>query len=169
MAFSRKLRIAVAVIAVLGAAVVVYSVTQRATVLAAPAVTFTTLDGRQIRLQDQRGKVVMVLFWATSCPICMGEMPDLIQIYRQHQARGFELIAVAMAYDSQEQVRNFASRRSLPFPVVLDPNGGLARVFNGTQVVPTTFLIDKKGSVVSQTRGAIDFSKLHQYLDASLG
>lgn len=169
MAVSRNLWIALAVLAVLGAAVVSYALTQRAAAPVAPTVSFTTLNGRHIRLEDLRSKVVMVTFWATSCPICIGEMPDLVETYRQYQPRGFEIIAAVMAYDTPEQVRNFAGSRSSPFPVVLDASGALARSFDDTKVAPTTFLIDKSGKLVSKTLGAVDFSKLHQYLDASLG
>lgn len=167
MAISRRLASALVLLAALGAAVAAYALTGQNAAPATPAVTFTTLDGRQIRLQDQQGKIVMVIFWATSCSICMGEMPDLIETYRQYQARGFELIAMAMAYDDPEQVRKFARSKGLPFPVVLDTSGSLARSFDDTKVVPTTFLIDKNGKLLSQTRGAIDFAKLRQYLDRS--
>lgn len=164
MAFSRKLRIGL-LLAVAAAGMAAYGLTQRS---AAPAATFTTLDGQQIGLQALRGKVVIVTFWATSCSICVEEMPDLAQTYRRYHARGFELIAVAMAYDSPEEVRNFARDRELPFPVVLDSTGALARSFNDTLVVPSTFVIDRNGTLVSSTRGALDFSKLRRYLDASL-
>jgi len=167
MALSRNPRIVLAALAVLAAAVASYALTQRTAAPAPPAVSLTTLDGRQIRLEELKGKVVAVTFWATSCPICMSEMPDLIETYRRYQPRGFELIAVAMAYDAPEQVKRFASSRGLPFPVVLDTNGALARAFDGTQVVPTTFLIDRNGKLVSRTLGAIDFSKLRGYLDRS--
>lgn len=167
MAISRRLTSALVLLAALGAAVAAYALTGQNAAPATPAVTFTTLDGRQIRLQDQQGKIVMVIFWATSCSICMGEMPDLIQTYRQYHARGFELIAVAMAYDDPEQVRKFSRSKGLPFPVVLDTSGSLARSFDDTKVVPTTFLIDRHGKLVSRTRGAIDFAKLRQYLNRS--
>ena len=166
MASRRRLLLALAAVAVLGAAVAAYALAQRP---AAPDATFTALDGRQLRLADLRGKTVAVMFWVTSCPICKGEMPDLVETYRQYRPRGFELIGVAMAYDSPEDVKNFAKSRALPFPVVLDTGGELARAFSDTKVVPTTFLIDRNGKFVSRTLGAIDFSRLRQYLDASLG
>ncbi len=167
MAVSRRFVSALVVFAVLGTAVAAYALAERVAAPATPAVTFTTLDGRQVRLQDQQGKIVMIFFWATSCSICKGEMPDLIETYQQYQARGFELIAVAMAYDDPEEVRKYAASESLPFSVVLDTSGELARSFDDTKVVPTTFLIDKNGKLASRTLGAIDFPKLHQYLDRS--
>lgn len=166
MAFKRNLLFALTAIALLGAVIAFYALAQRPVALDA---TFTTLDGRQIRLADLRGKTVMVVFWATSCPICKGEMPNLIETYRKYQPRGFELIAVAMTYDSPEDVKNFAKSAGLPFPVVMDTSGDLARAFSDTKVVPTTFLIDGNGKLVSRTLGAIDFAKLRQYLDASRG
>lgn len=165
MALSRKWRIVLAALALIGVAAAAYALTQKP---AGPDATFTTLDGRQLRLQELRGKVVAVTFWATSCPICMGEMPDLVQTYRQYQPRRFELIAVAMAYDAPDDVKKVSRDRGLPFPVVLDGDGKLAQAFGGTRVVPTTFLIDRDGKVISRTLGAIDFSRLRQYLDATL-
>lgn len=165
MAFKRNL-LAGAAIAVLVAAFAFHALAQRP---AAPDATFTTLDGRQLRLAGLRGKTVAVMFWATSCPICKAEMPNLVETYRKYQPRGFELIAVAMAYDSPEDVKKFAKSGGLPFPVVLDTDGDLARAFSDTKVVPTTFLIDGSGKFVSRTLGAIDFTKLRQHLDASLG
>jgi peroxiredoxin len=64
--------------------------------------------------------VVVVPFWATNCSICVEEMPDLGQTYRQYHARGFELIAVAVAYDAPDEVENFTRIKGLPFPGLLD-------------------------------------------------
>lgn len=119
-------------------------------------------------MQALQGKVVVVTFWATSCSICVEEMPDFVETYHRYRARGFELIAIAMDYNSPDAVKNFVHDRDLPFPVVLDLTGALARSFNDTIVVPTTFVIDRNGTSVSSTRGALDFSKLRRYLDASL-
>lgn len=165
MALDRKLRIGLLLLAVVAASMATYGLTQRP---ATPVVTFTTLDGRHIGLQALRGKVVVVTFWATSCAICVEEMPDLAETYRQYHARGFELIAVAMAYDSPDEVKNFVRDRELQFPIVLDTSGAVARSFNNTTVVPTTFVIDRSGKLVSMTLGALDFSKLQRYLDGAL-
>ena len=103
----------------------------------------------------------------------LGDEPDggfeLCRWLRERAPVGFELIAVAMAYDDPEQVRKFARSKGLPFRVVLDTSGSLARSFDDTKVVPTTYLIDRKGNLVSRTLGAIDFPKLRQYLDSALG
>jgi peroxiredoxin len=134
----------------------------------APAATFTTLDGKTIALQDLRGKVVLVNFWATSCPGCVKEMPGLVETYKQYRNKGFEIVAVAMSYDPPNYVANFAQTRQLPFPVALDVDGAHARAFGDVQLTPTSFLIGKDGSVIEQTLGDLDFAKLKARLDKEL-
>lgn len=135
---------------------------------AAPDATFTTLEGKPVSMADLRGKIVLVNFWATSCPGCIKEMPDLIETYRQYKGKGFEIIAVAMQYDPPNYVLNFVQTRQLPFPVVLDVKGEHARVFGNVQVTPTAFLIGKKGEILEQKLGELDFTKLRALLDKEL-
>lgn len=78
-------------------------------------------------MQDLRGKVVLVKFWATSCVTCVKQMPDNIANYNQYHPQGYETIAVAMNYDPPNYVLNFAQTRKLPFPVALDTSGELPR------------------------------------------
>ncbi|HEU4708980.1 MAG TPA: TlpA disulfide reductase family protein, partial [Methylophilaceae bacterium] len=73
----------------------------------APDVTFVTLEGKNIRMTDLRGKVVLVNFWATDCPGCIAEMPQLVKTYNQYHDKGFEIVAVAMSYDPPNQVLNY--------------------------------------------------------------
>ena len=134
---------------------------------APPAVTFTTLNGQKIALDDLRGKIVLVNFWATSCGFCMKEMPELSATYRQYQKQGFEVIAVAMHYDDPVKVREYAAQKQLPFPVVLDQDGELARTFDQVSATPTTFLIDKSGKRISRTLGSINFGNLRAFLAAA--
>jgi len=134
----------------------------------APAVTFVTLDGRPIQLDSLHGKVVLVNFWATSCPGCIKEMPDLIETYKQYKDKGFEIIAVAMSYDPPSHVVNFAQTRQLPFPVALDMKGDHARAFDDVRLTPTSFIIGKKGQILEQKIGELDFVKLRKLLDEEL-
>lgn len=137
-------------------------------VQAAPeAPAFTTLDGKKIRPGELRGKLVLVNFWATSCGVCLQEMPDLIATWRRYRSRGFEVIAVAMSYDEPEQIRAYMAKRSLPFQVVFDRDGALAREFEGVRATPTTFLIDRAGKRISKTVGIIDFEKLRAFLESA--
>jgi len=135
---------------------------------AAPAATFVTLDGKPIQLDSLRGKVVLVNFWATSCPGCIKEMPGLIETYKQYKDKGFEIIAVAMSYDPPSHVVNFAQTRQLPFPVALDVKGDHARAFNDVRLTPTSFIIGKKGQILEQKIGELDFVKLRVLLNKEL-
>ncbi len=163
MKTSKSLLVALLVLAILGA--LAYALTQKPQ---APAATFTTLDGKQLSLEQLRGKVVLVNFWATSCPGCVKEMPDMIEAYRDYKDKGFEIVAVAMSYDPPNYVANFVQTRQLPFPVSLDVTGEHARAFGDVQLTPTSFLIGKDGSVLDQKLGELDFDKLRAQLDKEL-
>ena len=163
MKSSRSLFIAVAVLAILGA--LAYALLDKPR---APAASFTTLDGKTLSLDDMRGKVVLVNFWATSCPGCIKEIPGMIETYKQYRGRGFEIIAVAMSYDPPNYVASFVQTRQLPFPVALDVGGEHARAFGNVQLTPTSFIIGKDGSILEQKLGELDFVKLNALLDKEL-
>ncbi|MGZ4970290.1 MAG: TlpA disulfide reductase family protein, partial [Methylobacter sp.] len=84
------------------------------TITSAPDVTFTTLTGQKIVLKDLRGKPTIVTFWATDCPSCIEEIPDLIDLYSQYHASGLEMIAVAMYYDPPSHVVDMTKAKQLP-------------------------------------------------------
>lgn len=163
MKLAKPLLIAVVVLAIAGA--LAYALMDRSR---APAATFTTLDGKSIVLSQLHGKIVVVNFWATSCPGCVKEIPELAELYKQYNARGLEIIAVAMSYDPPNYVTSFAKTRQVPFPVALDVNGEHARAFGNVQVTPTSFIIDKDGSIIEERLGELDFVKLRALLDKEL-
>ena len=123
---------------------------------AAPSVSYTTLDNTTLTSDDLQGKVVLVKFWATSCVTCVAQMPDAIDNYNQLSPKGFETIAVAMNYDPPEYVKNFAESRKLPFKVVMDTDGALAKAFGDIKLTPTAFLIDKIGHIIKRYLGNYD-------------
>ena len=127
----------------------------------APDVTFTTLEGKTFSMQDLRGKVVLVKFWATSCVTCVKQMPETISAYNEYASKGYEAIAVAMNYDPPNFVLNFADTRKLPFPVALDTKGDIARAFGDIRLTPTAFLIDKQGRIIKRYLGEYDVAEFH--------
>jgi peroxiredoxin len=163
MKLAKPILSAIAVLALVGA--LAYALMDKP---GAPAATFTTLDGKPIVLEQLRGKVVLVNFWATSCPGCIKEMPDMVETYKQYKDRGFEIIAVAMSYDPPNYVLNFVQTRQLPFPVALDVGGEHARAFGNVQLTPTSFIIGKDGRILEQKLGELDFVKLKALLDREL-
>lgn len=135
---------------------------------AAPPAVFASIKGETIALSEQRGKVVLINFWATDCAVCVKEMPALIATYEKFRARGFETIAVAMRHDPPNYVLAYAETKALPFTVAFDPVGAHAQAFGNVKLTPTMFVVDKRGHIVSRIQGAPDFGKLHALLEATL-
>lgn len=134
----------------------------------APGVAYTLLDGSRHHTDQLRGKVVLVNFWATSCAVCIREMPSLVATHGRFQPRGYDTLAVAMRYDPPAYVVNFAESRRLPFPVSLDFDGELARRFGDVQATPTSVLIDRRGKIVKRYVGAPDFAELNRLVERLL-
>lgn len=134
----------------------------------APQVTFVSLQGEKVTTAGLKGKVVLVNFWATDCPICMKEMPDMVRTYDRFRDRGFEFIAVAMRYDPPNYVLDYVEKNRLPFKVALDPMGDHAAAFGDVRLTPTTFIIDRHGHIVLRFTGEPDFARLHELLEEKL-
>jgi peroxiredoxin len=134
----------------------------------APSFDYTLLDGREARSSALRGQVVLVNFWATSCAICIAEMPQLVATHQQFAARGLQTLAVAMQYDPPSRVVGFAEARGLPFDVVIDNTGSIARSFGDVAATPTTFLIDRQGRIARRWVGTPDFAVLNRWIETLL-
>jgi len=134
----------------------------------APQVTFVSLKGEKIATAGLKGRVVLVNFWATDCPICIKEMPDMVRTYDRFRERGLEFIAVAMRHDPPNYVIHYTEKNRLPFKVALDPMGEHATAFGDVKLTPTTFVIDKRGNIVFKITGEPDFAKLNALLEEKL-
>jgi peroxiredoxin len=126
----------------------------------APALSYTLLDGRRSDLAALRGHVVLVNFWATDCAPCVEEMPAMVANWRRFSPQGFETLAVSMSYDAPALVANFAQSRQLPFPVVIDNSGEIARRLGNVEFTPTSLLINKRGEIVKRWVGKTDFAAI---------
>ena len=127
----------------------------------APDVTFMTITGKAITMKSLLGKPVLVSFWATSCPSCVKEIPQLIELHRDFTNQGLTIIAVAMEYDIPSRVLQMTREKAIPYPVVLDPQGKLATAFDKVHYTPIHFLIAPDGSVADQSSGQIDSVAMH--------
>ncbi|MDP2153602.1 MAG: TlpA disulfide reductase family protein [Methylotenera sp.] len=134
----------------------------------APDVTFSTIDGKQISMTSLRDKVVIINFWATDCPGCIKEMPDLIKTYHTYQPKGLEVIAVAMPHDEISLIKNYSKSQSLPFPVTHDQGAEITELFGKVRLTPTAFIYNKQGELLQRTIGELDFVALHQLLNKEL-
>jgi peroxiredoxin len=111
----------------------------------APDFTLTRLDGKRFRLADQRGKAVLVNFWATWCPPCLEEMPALERLWRRNRGEAFVLVGVALDANTA-LVPPFASEQELTFPVLLDSRMEVSNAY-AVRALPTTVVIDRQGDV----------------------
>lgn len=111
----------------------------------APDLEMTNVNGEIVRLNELDGQVVVLNTWATWCPPCRAEMPDLEAFYRRHQDQGMTLVGINIG-ETMEQVQAFIQAYQLTFQVWLDPNESSLRAFN-TISLPSTFVIDRSGQV----------------------
>ena len=112
---------------------------------AAPDFTLRAVDGPNVRLQEQRGQVVLVNFWATWCGPCRQEMPQLNKLYERYRAAGFTLLGINIDDDSR-RAGDVAHKLGLRFPVLLDSDKTVSRLYD-LSTMPTTVLIDRNGNV----------------------
>ena len=133
-----------------------------------PDVAYTLLDGSTHSTAQLQGKVTLVNFWATTCTVCMAEMPRLVALHESLKARGFDTLAVAMSYDPPVYVMRYAESRKLPFGVAIDNTGAIARGFGNIQGTPTSLLIDRHGKVVQRFVGEPDFTALRALIEKLL-
>jgi peroxiredoxin len=117
----------------------------------APDFTLRTLDGQNLRLGEQRGRVVLVNFWATWCGPCRQEMPHLNKLYEKYKSSGFVLLGVNVDDDSQ-QAAGVASKLGVKFPVLPDSDKRVSRQYD-LSAMPSTVLIDRDGKVRYLHRG----------------
>ena len=120
----------------------------------APDFALRDLAGRTVRLSDQRGKVVLVNFWATWCVPCAAELPHLQRLYDKYRDRGFVVLAISMdGPESSAEVDPRARRYGLTFPVLLDEETRVVGVYNPKRTAPFSVFIDRAGHVVGTREG----------------
>lgn len=134
----------------------------------APSIAFTTLDHGPIALESLRGRPVLVTFWATTCPACIREMPQLFSLYREFHYQGLEIIAVAMPYDPPNLVLRMTREREIPYLVAIDVMAKAAQAFGNVAVTPSSFLIDGDGRITQHWIGEMNVDQTRREIVAQL-
>ena len=122
----------------------------------APGFRLPALAGGEGDLASQRGKIVVLNFWATWCPPCVAEMPSLERLYKTLTPEGLSVVTVSTDED-QTELREFVSRHGLTLPVLLDPGGRVAGGGYRTTGYPETFLIDRQGRILKHVVGPAEW------------
>ena len=119
-------------------------------------------EGKSVNLQDYKGDVIFINFWATWCPPCVAEMPDLQLLY---DAYGERVAFLFIARDKKKKVSNFLIKKNYNLPVYFE--SGFTPKTLYTAALPTTFIIDKEGSIVVAESGSADWNaeSVHDLLD----
>jgi peroxiredoxin len=121
--------------------------------------TLTDLQGKTWNLKELKGKVVLVNFWATWCPPCRKEMPDLNALYQRFKDQGFVILAISD--EEADKVKPFIAERNISYPVMLDPGRKVNELFQ-VQGIPKSFVYDREGKLVAQS---IDMRTQKQFLE----
>ena len=121
--------------------------------------TLADLQGARHTLKDLRGKVVLVNFWATWCPPCRKELPDLQTLSTRFKDRG--LVILAISDEDSDKVKPFIAARDIRFPILLDPGRKVNELFQ-IEGIPKSFVYDRGGKLVAQS---IDMRTMRQFLE----
>jgi peroxiredoxin len=119
--------------------------------------TLSDLQGNPWHLRDLKGKVVLVNFWATWCPPCRKEMPDLQALYDRYKDQGF--VVVSISDEEAAKVQPFIAERKITYPVLLDPGRKINDLFQ-VEGIPKSFVYNREGKLVAQS---IDMRTRHQF------
>lgn len=120
--------------------------------------SLTGLDGQKWTLDQLRGKVVLVNFWATWCPPCRKEMPDLNSLYKQFKDKGF--VVLAISNEEPATVRSFLAKHKVSYPILIDPGDKVHKEF-GVDGIPNSYVYDREGKLVAE---AMDMRTKQQFL-----
>jgi len=120
----------------------------------APPVVLKDVKGRTIRLSDFKGKVVLLNFWATWCPPCRAEIPDLVKWQKEYAFQGFQVIGVAYPPTDRRKVRSFIRELKITYPVLLGQKKTKA-LFDAGETLPFSVVIDREGKVRENIEGIL--------------
>jgi len=119
-----------------------------------PELQLKDIRGRQLRLSDYRGKVVLINFWATWCPPCRAEVPDLVRLQREYRSRGLRVIGVTYPPQTLSEVRRFVRKARMNYPVALGSKG-TKFLFSASETLPMTIVIGRDGMVLDIIEGIL--------------
>ena len=132
--------------------------------------TVKDIDGRNVRLSDYKGKVVLLNFWATWCGPCKVEIPALVDVYARYRDQGFAVLGVSVD-DSPEQLRRFAREYKMNYPVLVgrDREDLVDDAYGPNWAIPVSFLIARDGRICRKHMGPLTKEQLERQVKALLG
>lgn len=130
----------------------------------APDFSLKTMKGETFTLSDHEGKVVVINIWATWCGPCRKEIPEFIKMQRDMRDQGVLFVGVSVDEEGWEAVRPYAQKMDINYPVVID-DGSVFEGYGPFRLIPTSYIINKKGQVEYVVPGMINEEKLKPILE----
>lgn len=134
--------------------------------VAVQSLSMPDLDGKIWKLDDQRGKVVLVNFWATWCPPCREETPDLVRLAKEYAGKEVSFVGIALDQGGDEQVRRFVKDQGIPYPILIPQDE--SPLLSTVDTIPVTLLIDRQGRIARRYEGAVTRDELKTDLERLL-
>jgi len=128
----------------------------------APAFTFTDLNGNTISLENYKGKVIFLNFWATWCGPCRHEIPDFIVMYDKYKEKGLEIIGVSLDRLSKAKLKQWVQKNKINYPIVM-ANQDIVNDYQPGQFIPSTILIDAQGRIRHKHVGVLNKVTMEKY------
>lgn len=128
----------------------------------APDFTLTDINGKDVTLSDFKGKKVLLNFWATWCPYCVKEMPDLNKVYKENE-EDLVVIGIDVGEDINT-VSKFLEENNVDYPIVLDINGRTALKYNAHISLPISYAIDEEGIVKGSQLGMMNYEQMNSFI-----
>ncbi len=120
--------------------------------LEAPAFSLTSLDGKELGLEEFRGKLVLLNFWATFCAPCREEMPSMERLWQRFKEKGLVIVAINVDRGGADRVKKFVEEVGVTFPVLFDPEGRVRRNYE-IFALPTSYIIGRDGRFLGKIVG----------------
>jgi len=134
----------------------------------APDMALETLDGGEINLAEQDGKVVLVNFWATWCAPCRKEIPDLIDLHSSMESEGLMVVGIALDEDGRSVVEPYVEKMDVNYPIVIDTSRSVESQFESMYGLPTTYVVNPDGQIVKRVLGIFPIDEMKPELQEML-
>jgi len=127
----------------------------------APNFELMGMDGEKVQLSDFAGKVVILDFWATWCPPCRAEIPDLVSLQKKYGEKGLVVVGLSLDAEGAGVVKPFAQEYHVNYPMLI-ANAKIASQFGGVIGIPTTFVLDRQGRIVKKFVGRMELKTFEE-------